>query len=234
MDTTQEQAPTAPRFRVKLLLFALCAVAMLVAWDVCYSTLHTLSRLDVVEAERDRWQRPSDIITALNLSPGETVVDLGSGSGYFALKLSSPVGPEGRVIGEDIRRVPLAFLWIRTVRKGKRNVRVSLGEADDPRLPAKSVNAVLISNTYHEFDNPQTILARVSKALVSGGRLVIVDRAPNPAESGNPTSPSHEISSERVEDDLRRANFQIISRQDHFIASDPGHETWWLLVARNL
>ena len=151
-----------PRYRVKLLVFALCAVAALVALDVCYSTLHILSRLDVVEAERDRWQRPSDIITALNLSPGGTVVDLGSGSGYFALKLSSPVGPEGRVIAEDIRRMPLAFLWMRTVRKGKRNVHVSLGESDDPRLPAKSVNAVLISNTYHEFDNPQNILVRVS------------------------------------------------------------------------
>ena len=104
-------------YRVKLLVVLLCALATLFIFDTARSALDTISRLDVVEAERDQWQRPSDVIRALDLKPGNVVVDLGCGSGYFTLKLSLSVGESGRVIAEDIRRLPLSFLWFRTVQK---------------------------------------------------------------------------------------------------------------------
>ena len=122
-------------YRVKLVLFLLCAIAILFLFDTAYQGLNTLSRLNVVEAERDQWQRPSDVIQALDLEPGYVVVDLGCGSGYFTLKLSAPVGKSGRVLAEDIRRLPLAFLWIRTFQRGQRNVSLVHGEPDDPHLP---------------------------------------------------------------------------------------------------
>lgn len=217
-------------YRLKLLLFLLCALATLFAFNTGYAALNTLSRLDVVEAQRDQWQRPADVIRALGLSPGSVVADVGCGSGYFALRLSSPVGPRGRVIAEDIRKLPLAFLWIRTITKADRNVHLLIGREDDPGLPAKSVNAVLISNTYHEFSNAPAILGHLSQSLVDGGTLVVVDRQPKTSES--PTG-DHEISAERVETELQQARFEIVSRQDHFIESDPDGETWWLIVARN-
>ena len=100
-------------YRTKLVLFLLCAIAILFLVDTAYQGLNTLSRLNVVEAGRDQWQRPSEVLKALDLKPGYIVVDLGCGSGYFTLKLSAPVGKSGRVLAEDIRRLPLAFLWIR-------------------------------------------------------------------------------------------------------------------------
>jgi len=218
-------------YRIKLLLFFLCALAVFLVFSVGYSALNTLSRLDAVEAERDQWQRPSGVIQALDLKPGNIVVDLGCGSGYFTLKLSSVVGTDGRVIGEDIRWLPLGFLWVRGVRK--RNVSIVHGEPNDPHLPMKSVNAVLISNTYHEFMDPQPILIHLSQSLVSGGRLVVVDCEPNPNNIGITENGEHEISVARVEDDLRRAHFEVVSRQDRFIESDPDRESWWLIVARN-
>ena len=200
--------------------------------DVGYSALNTLSRLDVVEAQRDQWQRPSDVIDALGLKPGAQVVDLGCGSGYFTLKLSPRVDPGGHVLAEDIRRLPLAFLWVRTILKGDHNVRIIHGLVSDPRLPHARVDAVLIVNTYHEFTDPQSILAHVKSALVSGGRLVIVDREPKPQNVGVTEIGDHEIAPARVEDDLRRAGFQIVDLRDSFISADPENETWWMIVAR--
>ena len=171
-------------YRVKLVLFLLCAIAILFLVDTAYQGLNTLSRLNVVEAERDQWQRPSDVIQALDLKPGNVVVDLGCGSGYFTLRLSPPVGKSGSVLAEDIRRLPLAFLWIRTFQRGQRNVSIVHGEPDDPHLPTQGVNAVLIANTYHEFTDSQAILAHVVRSLVSGGRLVVVDREPRPVDQG--------------------------------------------------
>lgn len=218
-------------YRVKLLLFFLCALAVFFVFSVGYSALNTLSRLDAVEAERDQWQRPSDVIQALDLRPGNVVVDLGCGSGYFTLKLSSPVGSSGRVIAEDIRWLPLGFLWFRAMRK--RNVSIVHGEPNDPHLSMKGVDGVLISNTYHEFTDAQAILVHLTQSLVAGGRLVVVDREPRPDNIGTTENGDHEISAARVEEELRHAHFEIVSRQDRFIESDPDHETWWLIVARN-
>jgi predicted methyltransferase len=216
-------------YRVKLLVFLLCALATLFVFNTAYSALNTISRLDMVEAERDRWQRPSEVVQALDLRPGNVVVDLGCGSGYFTLKLSLAVSDGGRVVAEDIRKLPLVFLWFRTVRRRAHNVTILHGEPDDPHLPAR-VNAVLIANTYHEFTDSRPILVRVHQALVSAGQLVVVDREPKPADIGH--TGDHEIPAARVENELRQAGFEIVSRRDHFIDRDPDNETWWLIVAR--
>src|SRR6202030_473989 len=158
--------------RVKLVFFLVSGIIILFIFDTAYQGLNTLSRLNVVEAERDQWQRPTDVIHALNLSPGNVVVDLGCGSGYFTLKLSAPVGKNGSVLAEDIRRLPLVFLWPRTFHRSLHNVAIVHGEPDNPHLPVRGVNAVLIANTYHEFANSQAILGHVVRSLVSGGRLV--------------------------------------------------------------
>ena len=218
-------------YRVKLLVFFLGALAVLFVLNAGYSALQTISRLNVVEAERDRWQRSPDIIEALDLKPGNVVVDLGCGSGYFTLKLSSPVGRSGRVVAEDIRRLPLMFLWVRAAQRGEHNVRIVVGEPTDPHLPTH-VNAVLILNTYHEFTDSHSILVHVGQSLIPTGRLVVVDREPKLASGAVSETAEHEISVERVESELRQANCEIVSRQDHFIEHDSYGENWWLIVAR--
>ena len=218
-------------YRIKLLVFFMGALAILFVLNTAYAALNTISRLNVVEAERDRWQRPSDVVRALDLRPGNVVVDLGCGAGYFALKLSAPIGDRGRVVAEDVRRLPLVFLWFRTVSRHEPNVTIVHGALNDPRLPAH-VNSVLISNTYHEFADSHSILVRVYQSLVQPGRLVIVGRAPQPASGVTAESTEHEISADRVESELRETKFEIVSRQDHFIDSDPDRKSWWLIVAR--
>jgi predicted methyltransferase len=218
-------------YRIKLLVFFMGALAVLFALNTAYSALNTISQLNAVEAERDRWQRPSEVVRALDLRLGDVVADLGCGSGYFALKLSAPVGDRGRVVAEDVRRLPLGFLWFRTISRHERNVTIVHGALNDPHLPAH-LNSVLISNAYHEFPDSHSILVHVYQSLVENGRLVIVDRAPQPANGVASESAEHEISADRVESDLRKVKFGIVSREDHFIDSDPDHESWWLIVAR--
>jgi len=217
-------------YRVKLLVFLFAALGVLFTLSTGYSALATVSRLNVVEAERDGWQRPSDVIQALDLRTGNTVVDLGCGSGYFTLKLSRPVGDGGHVVAEDIRRLPLLFLWFRAASRLEHNVKVVLGDPMDPHLPL-GVNAVLISNTYHEFTDSHSILVHVYQSLISTGRLVIIDREPKPIDGADSQSAEHEISAEQVERELRQASFEILNREDHFIEQDPYEKNWWLIVA---
>jgi len=218
-------------YRVKLLLLLLCGLGTIFVLTTGYAVVDTLSRLNAVEADRDLWQKPSEVIAALHLSPGDTVFDLGCGSGYFAVRLSSVVGKGGKVFAEDIRRLPLFFLWLRTVLRNS-NVEILHGEPSDPHLPVNGVNAVLIANTYHELSDSRSIVSAVSKALTGGGRLVIVDRQPAPAPAGAAVEPDHAVSLAQVETELHQAGFSVVVQDDRFIEQDPGHQSWWLLVAR--
>jgi ubiquinone/menaquinone biosynthesis C-methylase UbiE len=181
--------------------------------------------LEVIESERNQWQRPTEILQALDLRPGNVVVDLGSGAGYFALKLSPIVGTEGQVLAVDIRKLSLSFLWIRAFLSQKRNIRVILSDADDPRLPG-DIDAVLIANTFHELRDPRLILDHVSRSLRAGGRLVIVDRGP-----GQGGAHAHEMDRAFVESEVQQVGFEIVDSQDHFIER-PGDDLWWLTAAR--
>jgi len=218
-----------PLFR--LALFLICAILIFLAFNTLYSFTNTLNRLDAVEAERDHWQRPLDVVGGLDLREGNTVVDLGSGAGYFALKLAPAVGERGQVLAVDLRRLSLFFLRTRALLRGEHNIHVIVGEKDDPRLPSGTVDAVLICNTYHEFSDPELMLNHVFRSLRPGGRLVVVDRAPRTTEAAY----SHEMPLTVVEGQLRQKGFKIASQDDHFIDRHinlQGDELWWLVIGR--
>jgi SAM-dependent methyltransferase len=211
----------------RLVLFLACAVLILLGLNTLYSFTNTLKRLDEVEAERDQWQRPLDVLRALDLREGNKVVDLGSGAGYFALKLSLAVGKQGQVLAVDLRKLSLFFLWARALLDGRHNVHVIVGEEDNPHLPTGSVDAVLICNTYHEFRDPGPMLQHVFQSLRSGGRLVVVDRTPHATVAEH----THEIPLSVVESELRQQRFEIVSQDDHFIDRS-GDDLWWLVIGR--
>ncbi len=189
---------------------------------IAYQGVRTLQQLSLIEAERDQWQHSAEIIQTLKLSPGSTVADLGCGSGYFALKLSATVDSIGTVYAIDIRRLPLAVLWTRSLIGRRRNIDLVLGEPNNPHLPPNSVSAVLIANTYHELDNRGAVLNQLFRSLVPGGRLVIAD----PEKSEN-----KELRIAMVEEELKNNGFEIVRIDSQFL-QQPGRGPWWLIVAR--
>jgi predicted methyltransferase len=214
--------------RARILVVVTLAVLLIVAQQA----LATLQTLSDVEAERDRWQRPSEILQALDLHPGDVVVDLGSGAGYFSLKLAPLVGARGRVLAVDLRRESLAFLWIRAMRRSYWNVHVIHGEADNPDLPADPVDAVLICNTYHELTAPTPILSALRTQTRPGAHLVVVDRASGEVESREAATGHHELSPSAASGEIARQGFEVIARDEPFIARSPDGDAWWLIVFR--
>ena len=200
---------------------------------VLEEALRTLATLDRVERERDSWQRPDEILRQLDLHPGMTVVDLGSGAGYFALKIAARVVPDGRVFAVDLRRQSLAFLWVRARIDGHRNLHIIRGRVDDPRLPTAPVDAVLIANTYHELTAPEQMLKALYTAMRPGGRLVVVDRAartgvePRDAADGH-----HEMPRVVAERQINQQGFETVLREDAFIDRSGDEDVWWLAVFR--
>ena len=163
--------------------------------------------------DRDAWQRPDQIMDALQIGENSVVADLGAGGGWFTVRLARRViGPNGKVYAEDIQRQMIESIRRRVQREGLRNVETVLGTAVDPKLPAGSLDAVLIVDAYHEIEQPVALLKNVAKALKPGGTIGIVNYK---KDGGGPGPDMNErVDAEKVIADARAAGLELRKREN--------------------
>ena len=127
------------------------------------------------DPERDAYQKPAEVVAALQLKPGEVVADIGSGSGYFALRLAQAVGPTGRVYAVDVSPDMIVHLNRRVRDAAIPNVQTILAAPDDPLLPDRSVDLFFICNTWHHIEDQPKYLTLMKRMLRPGGQVVMLD-----------------------------------------------------------
>jgi ubiquinone/menaquinone biosynthesis C-methylase UbiE len=174
--------------------------------------------------ERLDEEEPDLAMRLIRVERGSTVADLGAGSGYFTVRLAKAVGAAGKVYAVDIQQGMLDLLQRAVTKEKLTNVIPVLGAADDPRLPAASLDLVLMVDVYHELSSPPTTLAHLKNALKPGGRLVLLEyRAEDP---NVPILPEHKMTKamvklevehegfrqQRVYDDLPRQHLIVFTR----------------------
>jgi ubiquinone/menaquinone biosynthesis C-methylase UbiE len=178
--------------------------------------------------EREREEAPSKAIAALGLKPGDVVADIGAGSGYYTVRLASAVGPTGRVVATDLQPGMLAILKARLAREHVRNVELVQGRADDPVLPAKTFDLLLMVDVYHELASPPVFVRKLKEALKPDGRLVLIEfRREDPRV---PIREEHKMSVSQVRDELGADGFRIervidVLPWQHIIVLRPGDVT---------
>lgn len=127
------------------------------------------------DPSRDAWQQPEKVMAKLALTPGQSVADLGSGPGYFTLRLARAVGPAGKVYAVDISSGMLDYLEKQARADHQTNIQTVLAEPHNPRLPAASVDMIFICDTLHHIPDRATYYPLLIRALKPGGRLVNID-----------------------------------------------------------
>jgi len=125
--------------------------------------------------EREAEEAPPKAVAALNLQPGQVVADIGAGSGYYTMLLSSAVGPRGRVYATDIQPEMLALIKRRIEEKGVSNVELVRGTATGSGLPDGVIDLALMVDVYHELAQPQAFLQSLKRAITPEGRLVLIE-----------------------------------------------------------
>jgi len=156
---------------------------------------------------RDSEERPDSLVTALEIPFGASVAEVGSGTGYFTWRLAEKVGPKGRVFAVDVQQTMLD-LTAETVKKHQlANVEFVLGGESDPRLPAASLDLVLIANAYHEFSEPEAMVTAVNRSLKPDGRLVVIEFA-----EGHPFGPrdkAERMTIEQIRAEIEPMGFEL-------------------------
>lgn len=117
---------------------------------------------------------PRRVMEEIGVKTGMRVADVGTGDGYFTLRLAEAVGAGGEVFASDVDAAALRVLEERRDSANLHNVRIILGTEDDPLLPDSTIDLVLIVNTIHLVDNPTAFLGNVRLSVKPGGRVVLV------------------------------------------------------------
>jgi predicted methyltransferase len=164
------------------------------------------------QPDRALWQKPDQIMDAVHVADGSTVADIGAGAGWFTIRLAQRVGPKGMVYAQDVQGLFLGAIKRRVQREGLQNVETRQAHNNDPNLPAKTLDAILMVDAYQEVDNRVVYLRNLANALKPTGRIGIVNWKPG---SGGPGPDSNErVAQSVVETDAAAAGLKVIDHED--------------------
>jgi arsenite methyltransferase len=157
--------------------------------------------------QRDAEQKPEEVIAALGIREGETLADIGAGSGYFSFRFARKVGAGGRVYAVDVSADMVLHMNRRIRDMRLKNVVTVLSAPDDPLLMDASINRFFICNTWHHIQNNKQYLALMKKMLKPGGQIVIVDYQKKELPVGQP--PEMKLAREDVMRQMESGGFKL-------------------------
>lgn len=204
-----EDAPVTPAEKVELKMPP--ALTHYMGREIA-QTMHYTGAPWLVRENRERQEECSTLLKCLNLKPGQMVCDMGSGNGFYTLKIAPLVEPGGKVYAVEIQKQMLEMLDKRAQASKIENVIPVLGNEADPKLPEGKIDLMFCVDVYHEFDHPVEMLAAMRKSLAPGGRMVLVEfRAEDPKV---PIKKLHRMSKEQIKKEILPNGFKLVEEFD--------------------
>jgi ubiquinone/menaquinone biosynthesis C-methylase UbiE len=205
-----------------ILLFAFC---LFIAGPLFAQDQHQHRRPDDLKqyleqldsTERDRYQKPSQVIEALRVKPGMEVADLGSGSGYFTRRFVEAVTERGRVYAIDVEPEMLAYVKESVIHMHTAfTAEFILARPDSPKLPFESIDLLFACNTIHHLEERSKYFRDLQSSLRPGARIAIIDFYPD-ERSGELGFPKHHlVSRDTVIQEMAEAGYKL-EREHSFL-----------------
>jgi cyclopropane fatty-acyl-phospholipid synthase-like methyltransferase len=159
---------------------------------------------------RDAWQMPDRVIAALDLKPGQSVADIGAGTGYFSVRLArTPAAP--KVFAVDIEQNMVNYLRARAMKEGLTNIVAVKAAADRSNLP-EPVDVVLVVDTFHHIPNRVAYFTALKALIKPGGKLAIIDFKKDAPGEGPP--PEFRFTPDQISGELAKAGFALQAQHD--------------------
>jgi ubiquinone/menaquinone biosynthesis C-methylase UbiE len=158
-------------------------------------------------AERDAWQKPDQVVKALDLKDGEVVADIGAGTGYFSRPLARAVAPDGSVYAVDVAADILAYLKERADQENIHNIKTIVSRPADPMLPVNSLDLAFFCDTTHHIEHRVDFYRKLFPAVKQHGRMAIIDYPPDSPHA--PHRPEQLVPRSQVISEAEEAGFKF-------------------------
>jgi cyclopropane fatty-acyl-phospholipid synthase-like methyltransferase len=164
-------------------------------------------------ADRDEWQKPDEVIESFNLPDDAVVVEVGAGTGYFAVRLA-PQLKNGKIICFDQSSQMTSYLEKRVRELGFTNVDTYNTESDGSFMLAEKANLIFSVDVYHHLKDRITYFTKITEYLKPDGTVVVIDRTEEKME-GQPTG--HRVPKEKIKEEMKEAGFELVSDFDFLL-----------------
>ncbi|WP_445385012.1 class I SAM-dependent methyltransferase [Robiginitalea sp. IMCC44478] len=171
-----------------------------IAYVMGYQGMRWLER-----PEREKEENTLKLLENMQISPGDTIADIGAGSGYHVLKMA----PEAaRIYAVDIQQEMLNALDIRRTEAGLSNIELVRGSEKSVNLPENTIDKVLMVDVYHEFSFPGEMIASIKRAMRADAKLYLIEyRAEDP---NVPIKKLHKMSEAQAVKEMQAAGLKLL------------------------
>lgn len=163
--------------------------------------------------ERDEWQKPEKVIEAFNLSKDATVIEIGSSTGYFAVRIATQI-PEGKMIGYEPSQKMANYLQVRAEELGLTNIDARTTEPDGSISQEEVADLIFSVDVYHHLQDRVAYFSNIASNLKSDGVLVIIDRTDEEVE-GQPSG--HRVPVNTVKEEMEEAGYELLEELDFLL-----------------
>lgn len=216
--------------RFKTLLAASITIAALAAVAQAQTNVHDPKPSAAVSAAvadsgrpaadtaRDANRKPAEVVAVSGLKPGQTVVELGSGGGYYTRILAKTVGPKGKVYAIVGAQPPGGAARLQPVVTDNPNVVIVMDDLSKLSNVPEKVDMVWTTDNYHDFHNALHDMTAFNKAvfdvLKPGGIFFVEDHAAAAGAGATVTSTLHRIDPATVRQEVTAAGFKLVRTSD--------------------
>jgi predicted methyltransferase len=184
------------------------------------------------DTARDAGRKPAETLAFAGVKPGDWVLELAPGKGYFTRMLSAVVGPQGEVTNYIISQPPKPDappppILALAAEPHYSNVKVHLQRLTEVK-PTNSFDLVWTTQNYHDFHNVEGLDIAVLNhaifaALKPGGIYFVVDHAAEAGSGLRDTKTLHRIDVDAVKQEVKAAGFDLVGESSMLRNKDDPH-----------
>lgn len=124
------------------------------------------------------FSNPNTIISALQITTGSVVADIGAGTGAFSFPIAEKIGPTGKVYACDVQKDILVRLENEARDRGIKNIQTVVSNVEihqGTKLREASIDWVIVANVLYQIEARQAFVKEMARILKPSGSLVLVD-----------------------------------------------------------
>jgi arsenite methyltransferase len=173
------------------------------------------SKAKMFNRKAARRQSKADVIlTTLNIQPGQTIADLGSGGGFFTFLFSQLVGEKGKVYVIDTNKDFLEFINKQAAKQGLTNMTTVLATEQAIPLPSHCIDLLFVRSVYHHLQNRTSYFSETKKLLTAQGRIAIIEFSQQGSKLSFHRRCGHNVPKEIIVEEMGKAGFKVSASFD--------------------